>query len=132
MTLPPWKPSKPTAYFVGALTVWPPIYFVLFISFMFFSFASMMRQAGQAPSFDLFRLIFPLHLLTMLLMFCLTAVYVVHAFRNDELSADKRMLWIVVLFMGNMLAFPIYWWFYLRPSRPKDTEREDTAHRPAV
>lgn len=131
MTAPPWRPSKPTAYIVGALTAWPPIYFVLFISFMFFSFMSMGRGTGKGPSFDLFRLIFPLHILTMVLMFALTAVYIVHAFRSDELPADKRMLWVIVLFLGNMLAFPVYWWFYLRPSRPEDTEAHDSSHQTA-
>ena len=122
MTTPPWRPSKSTVYIVGALTAWPPIYFVLFISFLFFTFSSVGRGSGEAQSFDLFRLIFPLHLLTMVLMFALTAVYIVHAFRSDELPADRWTLWVIVLFLGNMLAFPVYWWLYLRPSRPGDTE----------
>lgn len=131
MTSPPWKPSKPTAYFVGVLTFWPPLYFVFFFSFMFFNFATFGRGHNNAPSLDLFLLIFPLHFLTMLLMFVLTAVYIVHAFRSDELPSDKRTLWVIVLFLGNMIAFPVYWWFYLRPSRPAQIDPQNRPHQSA-
>jgi hypothetical protein len=124
----PWKPSKPVAYLLAVLTAWPPIYFVLFMSFMAFAFASFGQRAGKAPQVDWFMLIFPAHLLTMVLMFALTAVYVVHAFRNDELASDKRTLWVIILFFGNMLAFPVYWWFYVRPNRAHHLEGVAAEH----
>lgn len=126
MTSPPWKPSKPACYFLAVLTIWPIVYFALFLSFIVFSFASIASSAAKNSTLDLFKFIVPLHILTIFLMFALTAVYVVHAFRNDELPSDRRILWVIVLFLGNMLAFPVYWWFYLRPSRP-DAERQHAA-----
>jgi hypothetical protein len=119
------------AYLLAALTVWPVIYFALFMSWMALTFASFGNNSGKPPGLDLFRYIFPLHLLTMLLMFALTAVYVVHAFRNDELASDKRTLWVIVLFFGNMFAFPIYWWFHMRPSRNSEAP-EPTSQMPPV
>ena len=102
---------------IGVLTIWPIVYFFMFLGFMFISFSTIAAHAGKPPSFDAFRYIFPLHLLTMLLMFVLTALYVVHAFRTDRIAEDKRVLWVVILFFGNMVAFPIYWYLYLwRPS----------------
>jgi hypothetical protein len=132
MNSPPWKPSKPVAYFLAVLTVWPIVYFVLFMSFMVFTFASIGSRTEKAPTLDLFKFIFPLHLLTMLLMIALTAVYVVHAFRDDEVPSDKRTLWVLVLFLGNMFAFPVYWWFYFRPSRPNHSDQQGTAQSPAA
>lgn len=87
-----------------------------------FSFASFGGK-GEPPV-DLFKYIFPLHCATMLLMFGLTAAYIVHVFRSDQLPADKRTLWVIVLFMGNMLAFPVYWWFYIRPGSSSATPIE--------
>lgn len=52
----------------------------------------------------------------MLLSFALTAVYVTHAVKNPRLSQEMRLVWIVILFFGNMFAFPVYWWLYLRSS----------------
>ena len=109
----PWQPSRATTIVLGILTVWPILYFFLFLGVMFFSFASMTSPGHPPRVFELFRYIVPLHLLTMLLMFALTAVYVVHAFRSDRIAEDKRVLWVVVLFFGNMIAFPIYWYLYL-------------------
>jgi ABC-type uncharacterized transport system permease subunit len=123
MTSPPWRPSKPACYFLAVLTIWPIVYFALFMSFIVFSFASIGSSAAKNPTLDLFKFVVPLHILTILLMFALTAVYVVHAFRNDELASDRRILWVIVLLLGGMIASPVYWWFYLRPSRPIDVER---------
>lgn len=115
----PWKPSKSVAYVIAVLTVWPPVYFCLFLAFIAFSFSSIANHpGGGTPRIDLFAYVIPIHLLTMLLMFALTAVYVVHAFRSDEVAQDRRVLWVIILFFGNMFAFPVYWWFYMRPSRP--------------
>ncbi len=112
MTSAPWRPSRFTTVVLGLLTVWPILYFVLFMGFMAFAFASI-GSGGKGKPFEAFWLIFPLHIATMLLMFALTATYVVHAFRTDRIAGDKRVLWVVVLFLGNMIAFPIYWYLYL-------------------
>jgi hypothetical protein len=117
----PWRPSKFVAYLIGVLTVWPIVYFALFMSFMAFAFATVGGRSSKPPSANLFMYIFPAHLLTMLLMFALTAVYVVHAFRSDELPSDKRTLWVIILFFGNIFAFPVYWWFYIRPGSREST-----------
>jgi hypothetical protein len=37
----------------------------------------------------------------------------VNVFRNDHVDKDKKVLWAVVLFMGNMIAMPIYWYLYI-------------------
>jgi hypothetical protein len=113
----PWNPSKSTRVLIGIATLWPPVYLVLFmasIGFSFFWFGSQPAKQSHL-NVDFFKYIFPLHCLTMLLSFGLTAVYIVHAFRNDALRQETRILWVIILFMGNMLAFPVYWWIYLRP-----------------
>jgi hypothetical protein len=114
----PWNPSKGTRILIGVLTVWPPIYLVLFVCTIGLGFFLMDHASHRASDIDLFKYIFPLHCMTMLLTFALTAVYIVHAFRNDRLPSDRRILWVIVLFMGNMFAFPVYWWIYLRPGAP--------------
>jgi hypothetical protein len=37
----------------------------------------------------------------------------VNVFRNDQVEKDKKVLWAVVIFMGNMIAMPIYWYLYI-------------------
>jgi hypothetical protein len=43
----------------------------------------------------------------------LTVFYMVNVFRNDRVDKDKKVLWAVVIFMGNMIAMPIYWYLYI-------------------
>lgn len=101
--------AKPMAAFIGLLTAWPPIYFV--------GVMAALVGAGGDPALmtdtATFDLMFRLHLLTMLVTFGLMAYFVVHLFNNDRLSPDRRLLWLVVLFLGNMFAFPVYWLLYV-------------------
>jgi hypothetical protein len=109
-----WRPSRVTTIVIGVATIWPIIYMCLFFGFIAYSFSSANLPAGQSSGVPvLFKFIFVLHLLTMLLMFILMAVYIVHAFRTDLVPADKKVLWVVVLFFGSVVAFPIYWYFYM-------------------
>jgi hypothetical protein len=115
MSTTPWRPSKPVAYLVVALTLWPPVYIVLFFCFIGFSVFSFAGKAHLNGEFFPFQYIFALHCLTMFLMFALTGIYLVHVFRTDQLPSDRRIMWTVVLVFFNMFAMPVYWWFYMRP-----------------
>ncbi len=67
-------------------------------------------------------LLFGLHFATMVLIIALLIVCIRDVFRNDELPNDRRTLWAVVLFLGNVMAIPIYWWLYMRRGRAADVE----------
>jgi hypothetical protein len=78
-------------------------------------------------------IIFPLHFLTMLEIFALLAFYIVHVFKTDRVSQDKKALWAVVLFLGNMIAMPIYWYLYIwkepTPSTPEQGAESSAVNR---
>jgi len=86
------------------------LFFVIILSSFFFAFAPAGQQSGRPP---LFMLIFPLHILTMLWLMALTVFYMVNVFRNERVDKDQKVLWAVVLFMGNIIAMPIYWYLYI-------------------
>jgi len=108
------SPSRRTRVLIGVATFWPPLYFVLFLAFIgFMFFTAAQRRSMRIPA--ALTIIFPLHCLTIVLCFVLTGLYIVHAATSDRHSQEMRIIWIISLFMGNMFAFPVYWWLYLRP-----------------
>jgi hypothetical protein len=87
---------------------------ILFFVFIFSSILFMPSQGGEESSPPFFFAIFiALHLFTMLWIMALTVFYMVNVFRNDRVDKDKKVLWAVVIFMGNMIAMPIYWYLYI-------------------
>jgi hypothetical protein len=58
-------------------------------------------------------MLFILQFLTILLIFGLIAFYLVHIFKTDRVSQDKKALWAVVICLGNAFAMPIYWYLYI-------------------
>jgi uncharacterized membrane protein len=65
-----------------------------------------------------FESLFSLHLATMGLTVVLMAIYLVIAYRSPRVPNDKRTFWAVVLFMGNMFAFPVFWYLFVWPQKP--------------
>ncbi|GAM09587.1 hypothetical protein OR1_01867 [Geobacter sp. OR-1] len=107
--------NRSKALFLGACTVWPILYMVLFMGVMF-SQVLLMEVGKHASSVEMpliMKIIFPLHFLTMIWIFALIAVYIRHIFKTDAVPQDKKALWAVVLFLGNMVAMPVYWYLYI-------------------
>ena len=111
--------KKPVKILLGLATLWPFIYMIFFFFVIFSSFFFMSNSQGQESGFPvLFMVIFPLHFLTILWIMALTVFYMVNVFRNDLVEKDKKVLWAVVLFMGNMIAMPVYWYLYIWKEPP--------------
>jgi hypothetical protein len=105
--------QKSTKVLLGIASLWPIIYMFLFFVFVF-SMALGFRGGGDTePGIQpMMALVFGLHLLTMLIIMALTVFYIVDVFRNERVDKDKKALWAIVIFMGNAIAMPIYWYLY--------------------
>ena len=106
--------SKGKSLLLAIFTAWPFLYMLFFFSIIFL--VMMPTFSGQAPSSEMPKMlmvIFPLHLLTMLDMFALLIIYIVHLFKTNRVPEDKKALWAVALFLGNLIAMPIYWYLYI-------------------
>jgi hypothetical protein len=49
----------------------------------------------------------------MIDVFVLIFVYIRYLFKTDTVPKDKKALWAVVLFLGNMISMPIFWYLYV-------------------
>ncbi|HUJ72985.1 MAG TPA: hypothetical protein VLZ30_12130 [Verrucomicrobiae bacterium] len=106
--------GKTTKLLIAAATAWPLVYLFLFMGFMLFmiirGFSGTHTQAAAPGPFIL---VFLLHLFTILWMFALLAFYIIYLFKTDHVAQDKKALWAVVLFCGNMIAMPVFWYLYI-------------------
>ena len=114
--------NRPLALVVGILTIAP----WAFSAYLFAHIASLMPVPPMPGTpadqfFQDFQSIFRLQLLFMLLMLALLAFYIFHVFRTTRVPNDKKALWAVVLFLGNLFAMPVYWYFYVWPREPDGT-----------
>lgn len=58
-------------------------------------------------------LVFLFYVVAVPLTCVLIAVYIVHLFRTKAVPNDKKALWAVVIFLGHIVAMPIYWYHYI-------------------
>ena len=105
--------KKGSKILLAAATIWPFLYFLLFMGVFVLSFIA--RDNGPGL---IWAIIIPLHLLTMLLIVGLIAFYIVNIFRNDRVNKDMKVLWAVVIFMGNVFAMTVYWYLYIWRALP--------------
>lgn len=108
--------KKTTNLLLGLATLWPCAYMVLFFLFIF---STILFAPGSGTGTPIgFATIFALHLLTMLVIAALTVFYMVNIFKNDRVDKDKKVLWAIAIFLGNMIAMPIYWYLYFWKAQP--------------
>jgi hypothetical protein len=49
-----------------------------------------------------------------LLALLLIVGYLIYLFYTEYVPKEKKVLWGVVLILGNIFALPFFWFFYLR------------------
>jgi len=113
--------NRVLAIVAAVLTIVPWVYVVFFLSYLMPKFRSFTTPGGPSPEefHHLFHSVFRWHLGIMGLVLALTILYIVHLFRTDRVPPDKKALWAVVLLLGNVLAMPVYWYFYVWPKQPE-------------
>jgi hypothetical protein len=65
---------------------------------------------GDYNSPNLIFKLFPIHIFIMIETIVLFVIYLKDVFNNKYIEESKRVLWVLVLFFGNMIAMPIYWY----------------------
>jgi len=91
---------------LGFFTIWPLIYLPLFI-ISIFSFIIIPKNIVD----NMFMIIFPLHFLTMLIIFGLLGFYFLHAYKY--LTRTKKEHWMKMMFFAGFILFPIYWYKFI-------------------
>jgi hypothetical protein len=91
----------------------PPLYMVLFFANIAFMSTS---GPGHNIIFDNFAVFMAMHLGVMLLMFALITFYIVFLFKTDRVRNDMKAVWAVAIFMGSIVAMPIFWYLYIWPN----------------
>lgn len=100
--------NRTKAIVLAVLTVWPVAYMLFFMATVASSFFIMRGGSSQMPPF--FSVLIALHFFTMAEMLGLLVFYIWHLFQTDAIAQDKKALWAVVLFMGNAVSMPVYWY----------------------
>ncbi len=106
--------TKGKAITLGIFSVWPILYMILFMGTIIIMMASTL--AGHPPGNGqqkIMMAILPLHLFTIFEIFGLVAIYLFYLFKTDVVAQDKKALWAVVIFLGNMISMPIFWYLYI-------------------
>jgi magnesium-transporting ATPase (P-type) len=97
---------------IGALSVLPIVIALAFITVSGFMFTRLFRVPGLDPS-GIFSAMFTLQAFAMVWTVSLLAFYLWYLFYTDRVPADKKALWTVVFLLVSIMAFPVFWYFYI-------------------
>lgn len=79
----------------------PFIYFILFFTIV---------GPGERTTSLFFTVLF---ILTAISIPGVFIFYVVHVYKSEKIIKDQRHLWAALLFFGNLLVYPFYWYFHI-------------------
>jgi hypothetical protein len=100
--------TRKKAITLGIFTVIPFFYIIVFVIF-FIGIATSINN-NRPSTIDMFFIIFPIHFAVMIDTIVLLVIYIKDVFKNQNIEESKRTLWALVLFFGNLIAMPIYWY----------------------
>jgi hypothetical protein len=110
--------SKFSKIMLGLLSIWPFLWIGIFIVLMI----AMMFTLPHASKHDgppvLFLAMIVPHLLTMLTILGLQVFYIVRLLNEDRLDSTQKTLWALIVFVGNMIAFPFVWYVFIWKDDP--------------
>jgi preprotein translocase subunit SecG len=111
--------TKKKAVILGVFTVLPFLYIISFITFWVKMF--ILLQNGEPNSLNhVFLIIFPIHFAIMIEIIVLLVIYIKDVFKNTYIEETKKTLWLLVLFFGNLIAMPIYWYINIWKHIPNE------------
>lgn len=108
--------NKPAKIVLGILTFLPLLFAISILGFVIFNFFSMFfSQEPVMPMmlFSYLSYVLPHLFIIILLALGLLVFYIVHIIQNSFLDSEKRILWIVVVFLAYAVAIPIYWYIHI-------------------
>lgn len=95
--------SKPTKTLLGLITLVPYIFLgLMFINFLTFPQELLTNQLQTT-----------IRISALLWTTGLLAYYAWHLFHGKVLDSEKRLLWSIVLLVGNVFTMPIYWYKHI-------------------
>jgi hypothetical protein len=98
---------------LGIGSIWSPLYLAFFVAVMTIA---VVRGNGEPDDEFIvpFGLLFGLHLFTIILSMVLLVFFCVDAFNNPRVREDHRVMWLLLLVLGSVIAMPVYWWLHIR------------------
>lgn len=114
--------GKPGKIAIAIASVLPVLYMIFFFGFiLFMMLTTFYGKEPNKEAFDFMPVLFIMHFAIILLMFGLLAFYMFYLFKTERVPQDKKVLWAVLLFMGNFIAMPIFWYIYIWREPVSDT-----------
>jgi hypothetical protein len=112
--------SRSTKILIGVVSIWPLIYIPLFMIYILSTFMWQPFPGGGAGFGPGFIVLMIVHMLTAFISLGMLIFYVLHAVKNEKITSDMRIVWILLFFFAGIFAQPIYW--YLQVWKDDDTK----------
>jgi len=53
----------------------------------------------------------------------ITIVFMIHTITNDGISQEWRIIWVILILLGNIIVIPIYWYMIIIRGQEKEKEK---------
>jgi prolipoprotein diacylglyceryltransferase len=99
------------------------LFFVIFLT----SFLQATGKPANPGIFNLFPILFVFYGLTIILMVGLPIFYIMHIMKNNFDTPELRIIWVILVLMGGIVAMPIYFYLYIWRGAEKQKSQAKSA-----
>jgi len=115
--------NKPLKVLLGLGTIWPFVYFFLFVV----SIIGLLMNSdhwGNEPPIEailFFIIFFILYFITIILHIGLMVFCIIHIIKHKSLTEGYKIMWMILLFFMGFFTMPIYWIICIWPEPKENT-----------
>jgi hypothetical protein len=104
--------TRASRIWLGIFTFLPIVLLFVYLFLIVFLVRDAIRYGDEDMPFPILPEVLWMIILALsggLLSFGLLVYYIIHAINNKKIDSNERILWILIFLVGNIIAFPIYW-----------------------
>ena len=112
--------NKFSKVLLGILSIWPVLWIGIFFGLMMimmFTLPHMPPPKQSGPPVLFMAMIIP-HFLTMMVVLGLQVFYILKLLKEERLDSTQKTLCALIVFMGNIIAFPFVWYVFIWKDDP--------------
>lgn len=100
----------------GIFSIWPICWMILFMcgALLLLMGTGFLESDEPAPIlFIVMGFIMIFHFATIIEIWVMIILYLIRIIKDESIEQNNKILWVILIFIGNIIAMPIFWYLYI-------------------
>lgn len=88
------------------------VYLICVIIFVFYLVAVLIPY-NRVEHHTLLHIFVPIQIVFGIVNFAFFVLYLIHVIKNDKMTKQQKVVWVLLIYFINVFVIPFYWYHYI-------------------